>query len=85
MNTYLKHKNFKDIAIKLKNWAEVEGVYVTGDYVNMGFDKTWNINIPCSLILKFEMLGDWLICETDADCIRQEDWKPLISEIAVSK
>lgn len=74
----IKHKLFKDVAVQInKPILRFKHKYVIrGTWLNMGFNRTYNINIKCNIDIPIEKLIDWEMClQPQMDCIRYASWE----------
>lgn len=76
----IKHPKFMDVAFIVYKSHGPYGpnkiMEITGEWMNQGFLKSWNLGVPQKLKLTFEQLNEWQIClEPTLPCIRYAKWK----------
>ena len=82
MNLYgkiIKHKEFKDVCFEVRKSFDVgHKVKLNGEWINMGFVKSYHIGVRQNLVILKEDYSNWLYCvNSQIECLRNAEWKPI--------
>lgn len=74
----IRHRKWKDVAFKVDMALCEFGRYdIWGQWINLGFEKSWVIYDDVKITVMSEELGrgDFLYCcDPEAKCLRYEQW-----------
>ena len=69
----IKHKQAKDVCFLV---GSVNGPWVYGQWVNLGFSKSWLIDLFQGIRPE---ISDWQVMSTFSDkCFRNNTWKDIV-------
>lgn len=79
----IKHEKFMDVAVNVSFVGCLEvgatSILVAGEWMNQGFEKSWNIGKMTLFDIPVDKLTEWYLCvNPEADeCLRKCEWTVL--------